>query len=137
MKFKLSALKTPTAILIVLVGFYFALQYPKPEQVGYYTCSKNADCTSGNCINGLCRNSTTFCGDGFCDAWEDCSSCQKDCGHCLTINGEPCSDNIECESKLCLHEVCRSGKPYHGDGFCDAGETCWNAPKDCGECRWI
>jgi hypothetical protein len=29
-----------------------------------------------------CRNSITFCGNGICDPWESCDTCQRDCGTC-------------------------------------------------------
>ncbi len=47
------------------------------------------------------------CGDGTCDASEDCVSCATDCGAC---------------------------PPVCGDGTCDASETCLSCAADCGTC---
>jgi len=46
------------------------------------------------------------CGDGVCEAGEQCDACAADCGAC----------------------------PYCGDGVCDAGESCDSCSSDCGTC---
>ena len=48
------------------------------------SCSENDDCESGYCVHGTCRASSTYCGDGYCDSGETCSSCSSDCGTCDT-----------------------------------------------------
>ncbi|MFO0633629.1 MAG: hypothetical protein U0168_12330 [Nannocystaceae bacterium] len=48
------------------------------------------------------------CGDGRCDADEDCASCAVDCNACPG--------------------------PVCGDGRCDPGESCDACASDCGEC---
>ncbi len=49
------------------------------------------------------------CGDGTCDAGEDCVSCESDCGACQTPSS------------------C-------GDGTCDSDESCSSCSADCGAC---
>jgi PGF-pre-PGF domain-containing protein len=45
-------------------------------------CSSNKECYSGFCVHSVCRASSPYCGDGFCDQGESCSSCPQDCGNC-------------------------------------------------------
>jgi hypothetical protein len=54
-------------------------------------------------------NSGGVCGDGKCDANEDCNKCAKDCGVCP--------------------------KPVCGDGKCVGDETCKTCKADCGACQ--
>jgi hypothetical protein len=35
-------------------------------------CNSNDECLSGHCVHGRCRVSETHCGDGYCDAGEQC-----------------------------------------------------------------
>jgi len=53
------------------------------------SCSANQDCYGGYCVHGICRSSSTYCGDGYCDSGEDCSSCSKDCGTCPIASASP------------------------------------------------
>jgi PGF-pre-PGF domain-containing protein len=46
------------------------------------SCASEWDCLSGNCVNGVCRVGSTFCGDNVCDVGELCDTCQYDCGAC-------------------------------------------------------
>ena len=124
-------------IITILCIFYIILGPRSLGKVGEYTCRANSDCESGVCVRGVCRAEVPRCGDGFCDTGEDCSNCEVDCGACKLANGEPCTLNVECNSTICLHGFCRPTDPWNGDGWCDSGETCWTAPDDCGECRWI
>ncbi|PKM92428.1 MAG: hypothetical protein CVU81_00500, partial [Euryarchaeota archaeon HGW-Euryarchaeota-1] len=39
-------------------------------------------------------------------------------------NGEECISASDCNSGICLHNICRASDPYCGDGFCDNTETC-------------
>ncbi len=48
------------------------------------SCDSNSECSSGHCVHNICRASSTYCGDGFCDSGEDCSSCSADCGICYS-----------------------------------------------------
>ncbi|MBR9680425.1 MAG: hypothetical protein GOU98_01215 [Candidatus Altiarchaeota archaeon] len=137
MTFPYSKLKVPTTVIGIFLIVVFLLRYPDPKPVGDYTCIANSDCESKNCINGYCRNRTVFCGDYYCDAWETCASCSKDCGECRTENGKPCEIDGDCISTECVHLICRPTNPFEGDGFCDDGEDCQSTPIDCGYCRWI
>jgi hypothetical protein len=68
-----------------------------------YGCLPGFQCLANRCEAGTAAD----CGDGKCESSESCSSCQEDCGECVT----------SC-----------------GDGLCTAGETCSNCSKDCGKC---
>lgn len=46
------------------------------------TCNSNSECNSLNCVHGICRASTTYCGDSYCDSGESCMTCDIDCGLC-------------------------------------------------------
>ena len=137
MKLPYARLKSPAIVIAIFLLVVFFMQNPKPKPVGDYTCIANSDCESKNCINGYCRNRTVFCGDYYCDAWETCGNCVKDCGECKAANGESCIIDGNCISTECVHSICRPTDPFEGDGFCDESEDCWSAPLDCGYCRWI
>jgi hypothetical protein len=71
------------------------------------------------------------CGDGNCDAGEDCSSCEADCGVCEDPNcgdgncdaTESCS-SCEADCGVCSEEYC-------GDEECNNDETCETCERDC------
>lgn len=132
----LSKLRDAFVVLGVLLAFYYILTPPAGQQAGYFTCSRNADCISGVCVRGVCRESPLHCGDSYCDWGENCSSCPGDCGTCGLPDGAGCERDTQCNG-TCVHGVCRPTDPYHGDGWCDEGEDCWTAPGDCGQCMWI
>lgn len=44
------------------------------------------------------------CGDGKCEAGEDCSTCATDCGSC---NGAFCIVDDSCSTNICCNGVCR------------------------------
>jgi hypothetical protein len=75
------------------------------------SCSLDLECESEFCVHGICRSTSTYCGDGYCDEGESYSSCPKDC-----------------ESKIPVKVV------YCGDGICQSDESCSSCPQDCGEC---
>jgi len=52
----------------------------------------------------------------------------------LLVNGENCTDDVECQSDHCVHDVCRESDTYCGDGHCDSGESCSSCSADCGSC---
>jgi hypothetical protein len=109
---------------------------------------------------GSCAGGPT-CGDGNCDADEDCSTCKADCGPCggsgsccqeqatpgcddAQIQECVCAQDSYCCStkwdKWCVQEVedygcgsCEAG-PVCGDGNCDPGEDCKGCEDDCGPC---
>jgi C1A family cysteine protease len=67
------------------------------------SCNSSSNCSSGYCVHSICRSSPTYCGDGFCDSGEGCSSCSQDCGSCYTPppgggGGAPpaCKENWTC-----------------------------------------
>jgi len=70
------------------------------------------------------------CGDGVCEASEDCSACASDCGACPF-----CGDHV-CDATE-SYDSCPSDcapPPYCGDGVCDLGEDCTTCSGDCGSC---
>jgi len=46
------------------------------------SCTANIQCSGGYCVHGICRSTSTYCGDAYCDAGESCFSCVSDCGIC-------------------------------------------------------
>lgn len=61
-------------------------------------CMGNEDCPEGGVCDvskGRCMGGTptTMCGDGACEAGEDCGTCPADCG---------CEGNKECQNGLCV-----------------------------------
>lgn len=88
-----------------------------------------APCQSGQTCKvitqgvGVCQGepTTNKCGNGACDAGENCSTCAKDCA-CPT--GKKCGTG----------GTCVDDKPPAscGDGRCAGSETCGNCAKDCG-----
>jgi len=54
---------------------------PSKKSLGS-SCSYNNECESDYCVHNICRSSSTYCGDGYCDSGESCSSCLVDCGTC-------------------------------------------------------
>jgi len=51
------------------------------------SCSSNDECINGYCVHNICRSSSNYCGDSYCDSGETCSSCSSDCGSCPRIGG--------------------------------------------------
>jgi len=47
-------------------------------------CNYSSECYLGYCVHNICRPSSLYCGDSFCDSGEDCSSCPTDCGACYS-----------------------------------------------------
>lgn len=95
----------------------------------------------------------TTCGNGICEAGENCSNCSIDCsatcgnGVCESSCGENSLNcSIDC-GPTCGNGVCESGEtcsncpidcgscgPTCGNGICETGETCSNCSIDCGVC---
>jgi hypothetical protein len=70
------------------------------------------------------------CGDGVCDAGEDCSSCAEDCGECPVSSY--CGDgfcDIDEDAESCPEDCSACG-----DGICDVYEDCSICDADCGVC---
>src|SRR5262249_49459363 len=81
---------------------------------GSCVCVPNQDCAgkcgsqADQCGNPYdCGSCGPVCGNGWCEAGEDCSTCAYDCGSC---------------------------GPVCGDGWCDWGEDCSTCSYDCGGC---
>jgi PGF-pre-PGF domain-containing protein len=53
------------------------------------SCTASNECIGGYCVHGICRSSSTYCGDTYCDSGEDCSSCTADCGTCPSVSPTP------------------------------------------------
>ncbi|MBP7125131.1 S8 family serine peptidase, partial [Myxococcota bacterium] len=100
------------------------------------------------CIDGACILQP-WCGDGSCNAAENCLSCPQDC---------PCGCGESCDAGTCRftactsrqcgpdgcgglcgtcpdHHACIDGlcilQPWCGDGSCNAAEDCLSCPQDC------
>ena len=52
------------------------------EQSDGASCSYAESCLGGYCVHNICRSTSTYCGDDYCDTGETCSSCSGDCGTC-------------------------------------------------------
>jgi PGF-pre-PGF domain-containing protein len=52
------------------------MNYTAKNVSGLY-CTEAAQCIGGYCVHYVCRASSTYCGDGYCDSGETCSA---DCG---------------------------------------------------------
>jgi formylglycine-generating enzyme required for sulfatase activity len=61
------------------------------------TCEEHFECQSGQCVY------VPWCGDGTCDAGENCGTCQADCGLC---QGLTCTLGTDCHSGHCTDGVC-------------------------------
>jgi hypothetical protein len=79
------------------------------------SCNSNSNCSSGYCVHSICRPSSPYCGDGYCDTGENCANSVDDCkcppyqlcnayvGVCFTPSSEgvgsytpPCQENWTC-----------------------------------------
>ncbi len=115
-------------------------------------------CPSGNTCNGdgTCRKHTggggggfitNYCGDGTCQASENCTTCPQDCGTCPSVCGNGIVENGEdCDggSHVCLTNgyvgtqkcvnctlgPCETNEKC-GDGVCNGPETEGTCPEDC------
>lgn len=73
------------------------------------------------------------CGDGECDATENCAVCLTDCGSCSLCGDGICATHESCASCAADCGPCAAC----GDGICDvliANEDCTSCPDDCGPC---
>jgi len=126
-----------------------------------YCCDTKWDSICAGQALDMCAGCAVdpFCGDGNCDADEDCVGCAGDCGGC---QGDCCASNgsIGCNDPMCQAAVCAADpwccnvnwdnacaagaadlcpacapEPFCGDGNCDANENCVNCAGDCGGCQ--
>lgn len=58
------------------------------------SCTANTECIGGYCVHNICRSTSTYCGDGYCDSGESCDVCVADCGICPG-DGEAPSPPVE------------------------------------------
>src|SRR3989344_1618452 len=126
-------------ILVIILGLSISLYvFNLPDNSNLSinqedVSTSSSDSLIGNVINNLKLNKDeikNFCGDGFCDSNEDCSTCSSDCGECLKANlcgnkfcdlGECNSCPSDCSLSECENNICESAK----------GENCQNTPNDC------
>lgn len=89
-------------------------------------CDDDDSCTRDECVDGVCSHSTMdpCCGDGACDAGEDCANCEDDCGECAC---EPCGSDGDCNDGL----FCSGQETCGEDGCCDSGQA--PCPVSCAE----
>lgn len=113
-------------VLIIIGALLLNLFWANPTSAEF--------CGNGVCSNneiGKCQIDCDWCGDGYCQEGESCSSCEKDCNSCSATSF--CGDGIcgvgECVSgcwKDCSYLQCENGvcEP-------DKGENCVSTPNDC------
>ncbi len=80
--------------VLIVAGMFFLLNKPQPAEPQAY------------------------CGDGKCDASENCASCEKDCG---------CSSG-----RYCSAQTYTCTKPTCGNGVCELFENPASCCSDCG-----
>ena len=82
------------------------------------SCWCDAACQlTGSCCADACETCgacPATCGDGDCEAGEDCKGCSEDCGEC------------------CGNEVCEA---KHGETPCTCPDDCKNDPGSCSPCE--
>ena len=113
--------------------------YPEPFG-GFGWCSENIE----SCGDGLCNaeedcmtceedcGGCESCGDGMCSPSESCGTCEADCGACPPSCGDGvCGDDEDCSS---CSDDCGACPAYCGDNQCNNGETCESCAADCGVC---
>lgn len=122
------------------------------------------DSTCVSATKGLCAASCTgcsTCGDGVCVTEESCTTCPADCGtcdqYCCGAHAAAGCSNAACEACVCAKsglgfccsstwgELCAGvaatdcsaecGCSGCGNGVCNANETCYSCPQDCGQCK--
>ena len=101
-----------------------------PNSCGNGTCDANENCMNCALDCGACKT----CGNGTCDttAGETCSNCPMDCGECVSCGDGFCTMPQEnCQNCAVDCGMC----PGCGDGKCTPpNETCFSCPQDCGKC---
>lgn len=51
------------------------------------SCSAANECTNGFCVHSICRSTSTYCGDSFCDSGESCSADDGACSSGYACTG--------------------------------------------------
>ena len=89
-------------------------------------CTRNSDCISQSCSNGVCMSLEVTCDNGQKDPSETDVDCGGLCAPCE--NGLACLDNIDCTSGFCDNGTCGTVKCTSDadcpDGICDASGAC-------------
>jgi len=77
----------------------FASLVPQPPVCGNAVCEAGEDCSTCQDDCGACP----YCGDGACNGDENCDTCQIDCGYCPECfsAGQACTSNDDCCSGRC------------------------------------
>lgn len=87
---------------------------------------------SGNYWNSFSSECYDSEPDGICDAVYQLDDNNADyLPLTLKPDGQNCTDDSECSSNVCCHEVCRLSCPFCGDGFCDSSESCESDSSTC------
>ncbi len=97
-----------------------------PVACGNGVCEAGEDCSTCAQDCGACA----VCGDGTCNLGEDCSTCAQDCGACAVCGDGTCDWPENCST--CSQDC--GACPTCGDGACDWNETCGTCAQDCGAC---
>jgi uncharacterized repeat protein (TIGR01451 family)/MYXO-CTERM domain-containing protein len=91
------------------------------------TCGAPIECNSGICDQGTCEPPNT-CGNGVHEAGEICDDSNTIGGDgceatCKLSDGEDCDAPSECDSNLCIADVCVPDNVC-GNGVLETGEVC-------------
>ena len=85
-------------------------------------CLKGTDCTSGACLNNLCIPQSNPCMNGMKDGQETDTDCGGGmCPQCAT--GKMCLRGTDCQSAMCLNNVCAPGVSPCANNVKDGQET--------------
>jgi len=96
---------------------------------GNGACEASEDCVQCAADCGACAAS---CGNATCDTEETCVNCPTDCGICPPVCGNSaCEAGEDCAN--CAAD-CGACGPVCGNSACEAGEDCANCAADCGGC---
>jgi len=123
----------PPALQVTRSGLTYNVSDPTGgTQIGL-PCIISSDCTSNNCIRGICRNPRgSIANGGSCTDNSECTN-----GNCMNNvcqvpptggnvpNGGPCTDPTDCKSGICTNNFClaRPGTIMPG-GSCTNNSEC-------------
>jgi hypothetical protein len=101
-------------------------------------CPSGGACFSRTCDDGVCiapvrcrLDPEPTCGDGLCEADEDCDTCAEDCGCAETCGDGRCGASESCVD--CAVD-CGACSDSCGDARCTGDEACDSCARDCGAC---
>lgn len=109
-----------------------AMAHPgNTDSSGCHTCRTNCAnwglATGQYHCHGGSGSNDSYCGDGFCNKGETCSTCSSDCGKCRYCGDGKCNNQETCSTCAKDCGICI----YCGDGTCNNGETKATCPSDC------